>query len=90
MDEPTVGLDPVRRIELWSLFRELAEAGAALLVTTHVMDEAARCDSVTMMREGAVVRAGSPRAILEAASAGSLEEAFVALAGTEGKEAGHA
>ena len=90
MDEPTVGLDPVRRLELWGLFRELADAGAALLVTTHVMDEAARCDVVAMMREGSVVSIGSPQAILEAASAGSLEEAFVALAGPAGKGGGHA
>lgn len=90
MDEPTVGLDPVRRIGLWDLFRDLADDGAALLVTTHVMDEAARCDVVALMREGALVRTGTPQEILESTSAGSLEEAFVALVETEGKEGGHA
>ena len=90
MDEPTVGLDPVRRIELWSLFRTLADGGAALLVTTHVMDEAAHCDVVALMREGALVSVGSPRVILESTSTGSLEEAFVALVGPKGKETDHA
>ena len=90
MDEPTVGLDPVRRIELWGLFRALADGGAALLVTTHVMDEAARCDAVALMREGALVSVGSPRAILDSTSTGSLEEAFVVLVGLKGKEVGHA
>lgn len=90
MDEPTVGLDPVRRIELWALFRTLADKGAALLVTTHVMDEAARCDVVALMREGSLVSVGSPRAILESTATGSLEEAFVALVEPRGKETDHA
>lgn len=84
MDEPTVGLDPVRRLELWGLFRLLADGGAALLVTTHVMDEAARCDVVALMREGALVSTGSPPSILESTATGSLEEAFVALVRPDG------
>ena len=90
MDEPTVGLDPVRRAELWNLFRTLAAEGAALLVTTHAMDEAARCDVVALMRDGRLVRTGSPHAILESTSTGSLEEAFIALVEPEGKEGDHA
>jgi ABC-2 type transport system ATP-binding protein len=90
MDELTVGLDPVRRLELWGLFRLLADGGAALLVTTHVMDEAACCDIVALMREGTLVSTGPPQAILESTSAGSLEEAFVALVESEGKGDGHA
>jgi ABC-2 type transport system ATP-binding protein len=52
LDEPTVGLDPVVRDELWSTFHQLAQAGATLLVSSHVMDEAGRCDQLLLMRDG--------------------------------------
>ena len=61
LDEPTVGLDPVLRRELWALFHRLADGGAAVLVSSHVMDEAERCDRLLLMREGAIIADGTPR-----------------------------
>jgi len=80
LDEPTVGLDPLLRRDLWRTFHSLADAGKALLVSTHVMDEAERCDELVLMREGRVVAGGSPRRLIEQTGADSLEEAFLALA----------
>jgi ABC-2 type transport system ATP-binding protein len=57
LDEPTVGLDPVLRAELWGTFRELAQAGSTLLISSHVMDEAGKCDELLLMREGALATA---------------------------------
>ncbi len=59
LDEPTVGLDPVLRLELWETFHELARGGATLLVTSHVMDEADRCDRLLLMRDGAILAEGT-------------------------------
>jgi ABC-2 type transport system ATP-binding protein len=80
LDEPTVGLDPVLRRELWDTFHRLAGEGRTLLVSTHVMDEAERCDELVLMREGEIVASGSPRALREATGAETLEHAFIALA----------
>ncbi len=60
LDEPTVGLDPVLRRDLWALFHRIADAGAAVLVSSHVMDEADRCDRLLLMREGRIIADGSP------------------------------
>ena len=60
LDEPTVGLDPVLREELWATFRSLAEEGATLLISSHVMDEAGECDSLLLMREGSLLGADHP------------------------------
>jgi ABC-type multidrug transport system ATPase subunit len=79
LDEPTVGLDPVLRSELWELFRELAERGATLLVSSHVMDEAARCDRLLLMREGAILADDTPQALRTRAGTDDLEEAFLNL-----------
>src|SRR5207248_761948 len=65
LDEPTVGLDPVLRDELWALFRRLAGSGATLLVSSHVMDEAARCDRLLLMREGVLLADDSPAVLRE-------------------------
>jgi ABC-2 type transport system ATP-binding protein len=80
LDEPTVGLDPVLRTELWRQFHELAEEGRTVLVSTHVMDEAERCDELILMREGRIVATGPPRALLEQTETETLERAFLALA----------
>src|ERR1700710_18910 len=60
LDEPTVGLDPVLRRDLWSMFHDLADAGTAVLVSSHVMDEAERCDRLLLMRDGALLAADTP------------------------------
>jgi ABC-2 type transport system ATP-binding protein len=79
LDEPTVGLDPVLRAELWQLFRDLAAAGVTLLVSSHVMDEAARCQSVILLRDGAILAHDAPARLLEQTGASDLDEAFLRL-----------
>ncbi|GAA3795255.1 ABC transporter ATP-binding protein [Micrococcus endophyticus] len=79
LDEPTVGLDPVTREGLWELFRDLAGRGVTLLISSHVMDEATRCDTVLFMREGRIL-AHEPVARLQAATGTATpEDAFLAL-----------
>ena len=77
LDEPTVGLDPRHRVELWEAFRARAAAGAALLVTTHVMDEAAGCDRLVMIHDGRVIADGTPQQLVADTQAANLEEAFL-------------
>ena len=79
LDEPTVGLDPVLRRDLWAMFHRLAAAGTTLLVSSHVMDEAARCDYLLFMREGRFLAADTPQALLAATGAADLEGAFLHL-----------
>lgn len=79
LDEPTVGLDPVLREELWQTFDGLAEQGVTLLVSSHVMDEAARCDQLLLMREGRILAAEPPAALLERTATTDLSQAFLAL-----------
>jgi ABC-2 type transport system ATP-binding protein len=83
LDEPTVGLDPVLRRDLWALFHRLAAAGAAVLVSSHVMDEAERCDRLLLMREGAVIADGSPAEIRERTGAADIESAFLRVVSTD-------
>jgi ABC-2 type transport system ATP-binding protein len=80
LDEPTVGLDPVLRRDLWQTFHRLADDGATLLVSSHVMDEATRCDELVLMREGAVIAAETPDDLRRRTGKDDLEEAFLALA----------
>jgi ABC-2 type transport system ATP-binding protein len=80
LDEPTVGLDPVLRRDLWRTFHALADEGRTLLVSSHVMDEAERCDELVLMREGRIVATGSPAALRSKAGTTDLEEAFLTLA----------
>lgn len=84
LDEPTVGLDPVLRADLWGTFHQLAEAGATVLVSSHVMDEATRCDRLLLMRDGLVIADDSPAGLLAATGAADVEHAFLHL--VEGPE----
>ncbi len=79
LDEPTVGLDPVLRQELWTLFHELADRGTTLLVSSHVMDEADRCDRLLLLREGQLLADTTPTALRERTGATDLDEAFLRL-----------
>jgi ABC-2 type transport system ATP-binding protein len=81
LDEPTVGLDPVLRRDLWDLFASLAGGGRTLLVSSHVMDEAARCASLLLMRGGRLLAAGPPDRLMNDTSTDTVEEAFLALVG---------
>ncbi len=81
LDEPTVGLDPVLRRDLWQTFHELAAAGTTLLVSSHVMDEAERCDHLVLMRDGEVIAADAPASLLTRTGAADIEAAFLALIG---------
>jgi ABC-2 type transport system ATP-binding protein len=79
LDEPTVGLDPVLRRDLWNSFHELAEAGAALLVSSHVMDEANRCDDLVLMRDGRVLACEPRESLLRRTGTDDVEVAFLTL-----------
>ena len=79
LDEPTVGLDPVLRASLWSLFHDLVSAGATLLVSSHVMDEAARCDHLLLMREGQLIADLTPAELLDRTGADGMEQGFLRL-----------
>jgi ABC-2 type transport system ATP-binding protein len=79
LDEPTVGLDPVLREELWDLFRKLAGGGVTLLVSSHVMDEAARCDRLLLMRDGYILADDTPDALRAETDTPDLEQAFLRL-----------
>jgi len=81
LDEPTIGLDPVLRRDLWQMFHRLADDGATLLVSSHVMDEAERCDHLVFMREGRVIASAPPDEIRRQTGKDDLEDAFIALAG---------
>ena len=87
LDEPTVGLDPLLRDELWTLFRVLADRGVALLVSSHVMDEAARCERLLLMRDGAFLADDTPSALLSATGTSDLEQAFLSLVRAKGRAA---
>ncbi|MFI5716842.1 ABC transporter ATP-binding protein [Nocardia sp. NPDC051750] len=79
LDEPTVGLDPVLRVELWKQFRELAAGGTTLVVSSHVMDEAEHCDRLVLMREGHLLAELSPDELRERTGEQNLEQAFLTL-----------
>jgi ABC-2 type transport system ATP-binding protein len=79
LDEPTVGLDPVLRRDLWAIFRRLADAGATILVSSHVMDEASRCDRLLLMREGGVLADDTLEDLLSTTDSIDIEAAFLTL-----------
>ena len=79
LDEPTVGLDPVLRDSLWQLFHTLASKGTTLVVTSHVMDEAERCDDLLLLRDGHLLAHGSPKELCEQTSSKTVEQSFLKL-----------
>jgi ABC-2 type transport system ATP-binding protein len=81
LDEPTVGVDPLLRVEFWAHFRRLADDGATIVVSSHVMDEADRCDELLFIRSGRVIARGSGAELRAAAGTVDLEQAFLHFAG---------
>ncbi|NMN95173.1 ABC transporter ATP-binding protein [Antrihabitans stalactiti] len=79
LDEPTVGLDPVLRVELWERFAAIVAKGSTLLVSSHVMDEAEHCDQLLLMREGRLLAELPPAELRERTGEESMENAFLAL-----------
>ena len=87
LDEPTVGLDPLLRVELWRLFGRLANGGATLLVSSHSLEEARHCDDLLLMRDGEVLVEDSPAGLRRRTGHDNLEDAFVALVSETAGEA---
>ncbi|WP_433312184.1 ABC transporter ATP-binding protein [Micromonospora chersina] len=87
LDEPTVGQDPVLRADLWARFHAMAATGTTLLVSSHVMDEAARCDRLLLIRDGRLVADDTPAAVRAATGVDDLEEAFLRLIRASEQEA---
>ncbi|TDK63906.1 ABC transporter ATP-binding protein [Bacillus salipaludis] len=81
LDEPTVGIDPELRLSIWSELYRLKDAGKTILVTTHVMDEAEKCDHLAMVRDGEILTSGSPKELKEQYGITSLEEVFLKAGG---------
>ena len=79
LDEPTVGLDPVLRAEVWTTFHELASEGTTLLISSHVMDEAAECDDILLMRDGEILRQTTPDGLRRETGETDLSRAFLAI-----------
>lgn len=81
LDEPTVGIDPILRKNIWDRFENLKQSGITIVVTTHVMDEAEKCDRLGMIREGKLIALGTPDELKEETESNNLEEAFLAYGG---------
>jgi ABC-2 type transport system ATP-binding protein len=81
LDEPTVGIDPLLRVQFWAHFRSLADAGTTIVVSSHVMDEADRCDELLFVRAGKVIARGTSDEIRARAGTTDLEAAFLHFAG---------
>lgn len=87
LDEPTVGLDPLLREQLWSLFRKVAHQGTTLIISSHVMDEAERCDELLLIRDGQILADGTPKELCERTHTHTVDESFLKLVG-QGAENG--
>ncbi|RWR14019.1 ABC transporter ATP-binding protein [Siminovitchia fortis] len=81
LDEPTVGIDPVLRKSVWEAFHQLKDEGKTLIVTTHVMDEAEKCDRLGLMREGQLIAVGTPEELKQETNSSTIEEAFLVYGG---------
>ena len=77
LDEPTVGIDPLLRQNIWKTLYEMTDKGTTIMVTTHVMDEAAKCARLAMMREGSLIAEGTPEEIVKSSGLENLEQAFI-------------
>ncbi len=83
LDEPTVGLDPVLRDSLWTLFSKLASQGTTLIISSHTMDEAERCDDLLLIRDGKVIAHSSPEDLKKKTGTKTVEQSFLKLVGTK-------
>ncbi|WP_153125543.1 ABC transporter ATP-binding protein [Peribacillus tepidiphilus] len=83
LDEPTVGIDPVLRQSIWEQFYEFKKNGTTIIVTTHVMDEAEKCDTLGLLRDGKLIASGSPSELKAQAGVSSIEEAFLKFGGAQ-------
>lgn len=81
LDEPTVGLDPVLREQIWQMFRQLAGEGTTIIVSSHVMDEAERCDDLVLIRDGKVLAHDSPQELCHQTETKTVEQSFLKLVG---------
>lgn len=81
LDEPTVGVDPVLRQQLWQLFRQVSSDGTTVIISSHIMDEAELCDELVLLRDGRVLAQGTPRQLCNETQTSSVEQAFLQLAG---------
>jgi ABC-2 type transport system ATP-binding protein len=81
LDEPTIGLDPVLRDRLWKLFRQFTSQGTSLIISSHSMDEAQRCDDLVLIRQGHIIAHDSPPGLLKTTGTPDIEAAFLKLAG---------
>jgi ABC-2 type transport system ATP-binding protein len=81
LDEPTVGIDPVLRKSIWKAFNKLKEKGTTIIITTHVMDEAEKCDRLGMIRDGRLIAVGTLKELLQETNSSSIEEAFLVYGG---------
>lgn len=79
LDEPTVGVDPVLRHQLWQLFASLAEQGTTLIISSHVMDEAGHCQELLLIRDGKLLASGSPKELCERTGTKTVEDSFLKL-----------
>jgi ABC-2 type transport system ATP-binding protein len=77
LDEPTVGIDPVLRIEFWKEFERLRQEGVTIIITTHVMDEAAHCDRLALIRDGGIIAIGTPEELKKTSGKNTVEDAFL-------------
>ena len=81
LDEPTVGIDPLLRQDIWKELYQMSDNGVTILVTTHVMDEALKCHRLAMMRRGVLIAQGTPKELQDNIGAASIEEAFIHYGG---------
>lgn len=83
LDEPTVGLDPILRVNIWEELYQLKKTGKTIIITTHVMDEVNRCDRILLIREGRIIADGTPKELIDNYQTNNIEEVFILLGGQE-------